>query len=482
MTLPLELAVYAEHSPDMKALQPGWNARVFNKTEVEEGSSIRFNATTGVISLSAGVYHISGSSSITYNDLAEHPDGQGWNTKVRPNGAYCRLRYAKDVDCPNEDAIVIGTIGNANMVPSLIETYLDVPRFTEIVLEHQAGFEGVDGIYLHDNSAKSTWHVFARISIRRILNTSTQYQRSTMARVFDAALQSYLARPQEYQKLYASYLGAQPRFVPTSGDGSWMPGTDPALQRVFRSGVLRFGYVDGAPYVYSAGPPNPGLRGLDWALGNELTEIIRRQYANETAEKGLRAEWVKVDAAGGGDPEVAKFSALHEGLRHGRFDIALSGQANISADHDTAEETRAVDWTAPTALLHTNILYTGKDGYDLSGIVGASRQQFIDVVKSWRKVIIMYVINAGPSTDNVIALAGAINAAGGNAVLEKTEKLQDVHDAIANQTIHFSVGDGVASAWIGNQLGFKGLNLDIAASERPLQTAQPVAAFTLPSG
>ncbi|HYH80651.1 MAG TPA: hypothetical protein VEX86_12680, partial [Longimicrobium sp.] len=65
--------------------------------------------------------------------------------------------------------------------------------------------------------------------------------------------------------------------------------------------------------------------------------------------------------------------------------------------------------------------------------------------------------------------------------LIQTELLQEMTDAIARQTIHFSVGDAVASSWIGNQPGFKGRNLDIAAGTKPLQTAQPVAAFTLRS-
>ena len=105
---------------------------------------------------------------------AEHPDtmkkvkagSPGWNTKSRPNGGYCRVRYARDTNCKNEQAIVVGTISNANMVPSLFETYLKVAYQTDIVLEHQVG-DLVTGIYLQDNSVNSSWHVFARIAIRR---------------------------------------------------------------------------------------------------------------------------------------------------------------------------------------------------------------------------------------------------------------------------------------------------------------------------
>lgn len=479
-TLPIDLAVYAEHSPTLKKVQPGWNVRVFNKTEIEEGSSIRCDQTTGIISLNPGVYHISGSSIVTYNNLDPHPDGAGWPTKPRPNAGYCRLRYASDAGCGNEKAIVVGTISSANLIPSLAETYLDVPRFAQIVLEHQVG-DAVAGIYLEDNSANSPWHVFARISIRRVLKTSSQYERSSLARVFDIALETYLAIPQAYQRLYASYLGTQMKFTPVSDEGAWVSPTEARLAAIFQRGTLRFGYADVAPYVYQGGPPNAGLRGVDWELGHALTEIIRKQYAERTAASGLRAEWIKVEVPAEGDPEAAKFDALHVGLQNGDFDIAMSGQANISTDQGSSAQAREVDWTAPTALLHTNILYTGRDGYVLSGLVGASRSRFIDAVKTWREVIIMCVVNPGPSPTNSAALVADINAVGGRARLEKAATLEQIQTAIAERTIHFSVGDAVASAWIGNQAGFRGLNLDIAAATKPLQTAQAVAAFTLPA-
>jgi hypothetical protein len=488
MTLPVDLAVYSEHSPTRKAVQPGWNARVFNTKEVEEGSNIRTDmdtpghAGTGVISLGPGVYHISGISNVTYNDLDPHPDGAGWNTKARPNGGYCRLRYAQDVNCGNEKAIVVGTISNANMVPSTLETYLDVPQYAQVVLEHQVGFEAavVEGIYMQDDSANSPWHVFSRISIRRVLKTSTQYQRSALARVFDAAFGVYLATPRAYQRLYGSYLGVEPKFTPTSDEGSWAPASDPTLSRVLKSGVLRFGYSEGAPYVYHGGPPSSGLRGIDWELGNAITAIIRYQYSDLTSEKGLRAEWVKVEVPANGDPELGRFLVLVDGLKQGHFDIAMSGQANIGVDLDSPASTHEVDWTAATEILHTNILYSGRDGYDLSALVGSTRQRFIDVVKNWREVKVMCVKNPGPSPINSKALVDDINAVGGHATLDSTGTLPSITAALADQTIHFSVGDPVASAWIGNQPGFKGLNLDIAAGTQPLQSAQPVAAFTLP--
>jgi hypothetical protein len=495
MTLPVDVAVYAEHSDDRIAVKPNWNPRIFNRTEVEEGSRIRFDPASGAVRLGPGVYHIAGSSQVTYNDLTQHPDEPGWNTEVIPNGGYCRLRYAADADAGNDRAIVVGTISNANMVPSLVETYLDVPAYAEVVLEHQVGFreQDVAGIYLQDNSAESSWHVFARLTIRRVGDSAAQHERSAMCSVFNAAFREYLADPEPYRQLLATYLGVLPKFVPTAEAGAWVRAGDPALAAVLERGVLRFGYTEAPPYVYhlpTADPAVPGeLAGLDWELGNALTAIIRGHYFAAAPHRGLRAEWVRVDVSGQGDAEVGKFDAMVGGLRDGRFDVAMAGQANISNDFGSSASTREVDWTTPTALLFTNVLYTGlgREGPDgpseeMSDLVDASRDRFIARVATWPEVIVMCVINAGPSPTNSAALVAEINAAGGNARLERTYSLQEVQDAIAQRTIHFSVGDAVASAWIGNQPGFRGLNLNIAAATKPLQTAQQVAAFTLPAG
>lgn len=476
MKLPADLAVYAEHSDTRKEMGKMWTPRIFNRTEAHEGSAISADLDTGVITLGPGVYHITGSSAVTYNDLTDHPLEPGWNTKVIPNGGYCRLRYLRDGICGNEKAIVVGTISNANMLPSFIDTYLDVPRQAQLVLEHQVG-DAVKDIYLQDNTQNSTWHVFARIAIHRVGASSVEHEPSPLGSVFDAALRTYLQNPERYRRLYGTYLGVVPRFVPAAGEGAWTSASDPVLARVLRRGVLRFGYSEGAPYVYHA--DNGELAGVDWELGNALTEIIRDQYFHAVPGRGLRAEWVKVEVHAGGDPEAARFDALHRGLRTGRFDVAMSGQANISATGGATDAMREVDWTSPTALLFTNILYTGLDDYDLSGLVGASRERFIDTVARWPQVVLMCVQNPGPSPTNARELTAAINAAGGHAELRYAAELDDMTAAISKPDIHFSVGDAVASSWIGIQPGFAGLNLNVAASTRPLQTAQPVAAFTL---
>jgi hypothetical protein len=103
---------------------------------------------------------------VTYDDWAA-PGRVTMDTQ--PLAGYSRLRYAEDVGCGNEKAIAIGTMSTANMLPSMIDTYLEVEAGTtaRIVLEHQVGNK-VDHIYLQGIWESSSWHVFARLSIRRL--------------------------------------------------------------------------------------------------------------------------------------------------------------------------------------------------------------------------------------------------------------------------------------------------------------------------
>lgn len=161
-----EIAIYAEHSDSMKPmtldptlpeLQQGWNVRVFNRTEFHRANAIHLEQGTGVVTLGPGLHHITAISIVTYKDPA----------KPVPFVGYCRLRYADNPACVNEEAIAIGTMSTANMTPSTIDTYFQVNEPVRIVLEHQVGNK-VDDIYLQGTWVNSSWHVFARISIRRV--------------------------------------------------------------------------------------------------------------------------------------------------------------------------------------------------------------------------------------------------------------------------------------------------------------------------
>lgn len=168
-----EIAVYAEHSDSKKPMvldmtlpesARGWNVRIFNRTEVHRGNTIHLEHGTGVITLGPGLHHITATSIVTYDDLASP---RRVTTDAEPFAGYCRLRYADTPGCDNADAIAIGTMSTANMLPSMIDTWLDVKQQTRILLEHQVG-NVLDHIYLQGTWEKSPWHVFARITIQRV--------------------------------------------------------------------------------------------------------------------------------------------------------------------------------------------------------------------------------------------------------------------------------------------------------------------------
>lgn len=307
--------------------------------------------------------------------------------------------------------------------------------------------------------------------------TATLTGRSQLNSVLCAALRDYLANPAAYSGLYTTYLKVAPKFIPTCSEGGWvdvLPGT--LLASVLTSGVLRFGYGESPPYIYHG--DNGELAGLDWELGNALTAIIRQHYAGYAPGTGLRAEWIEVTVPAGTDAEADQFNALYAGLTSGLFDAGMSGQANLSAAAATMPATLQVDWTCPTELLFTNILYSGLGNFNaqLAPLVGSTRDAFIAEIQGWTTTALFgCVVNGGPSQSNAEALVAAIG--GGAQLITTTE--QDLEAAVANQTIHFSVGDAVLSSYGAIQPGFPGLNMNIAASTDPVGTAQQVAAFTL---
>lgn len=172
----IDHAVFSEFSPESKKMQPGWNRRVFTTVDSHRGNAVRCDLATGVVTLEPGTWHLAGHSMVSYGD----PSTPAAMTPVRAPAlaGYCRLRTfdpAVAVDSAdlfairNDDprVICVGSPGTANMTPSLFDAYHETSRTTRIVLEHQAG-AAPDGIYLRVFAGNSSWHAFARISIRRL--------------------------------------------------------------------------------------------------------------------------------------------------------------------------------------------------------------------------------------------------------------------------------------------------------------------------
>jgi hypothetical protein len=171
-----DYAVYAEYSLSNKPMVAGWNARVFNKKEVQEGGDISLDERTGVVTLRAGLYHVTAMSLVNYYDVANPTIIP---TSVTPPAGYARLRYLEDalspdvvptidvINASNAKALSVGTGSDANALPSFMDTFVRVKDKANLVVEHQVGNE-VKGLYLQVNANGSVWHINARISIQRI--------------------------------------------------------------------------------------------------------------------------------------------------------------------------------------------------------------------------------------------------------------------------------------------------------------------------
>lgn len=171
-----DYAVYAEYSLSNKPMVPGWNTRVFNKKEVQQGENIGLDERTGVVTLRAGRYHITAMSLVNSYDAA---NPTVIPTLSAPPAGYARLRYLEDalspdavptvdvINASNAKALSVGTGSDANALPSFMETFVTVKDKASLVVEHQVG-DQVKGLYLQVNANGSVWHVNARISIQRL--------------------------------------------------------------------------------------------------------------------------------------------------------------------------------------------------------------------------------------------------------------------------------------------------------------------------
>jgi len=171
-----DYAVFTEFSPNNKQMKAGWNRRFFTDTDVRKGTAIQCDLAKGIVTLAAGAYHLSGFSTAAYNSGGEPPE----TTTIRSpaSAGYCRLRKVaagdttdpvdmRTVDNGDPAVLCLGSTSNANMTPSLFETFFETAVPANLVLEHQCG-SNPEQVYLRVFTQNSKWHAFARISIRRI--------------------------------------------------------------------------------------------------------------------------------------------------------------------------------------------------------------------------------------------------------------------------------------------------------------------------
>ncbi len=305
---------------------------------------------------------------------------------------------------------------------------------------------------------------------------------SQVNRLFNAALKALLAQESgaRYAGLYERYMGIAPRFAPQATDcDDWtdVDAKDAAVQAVLERGVLRLGYVAGAPYVYR---DQGDLTGFDHDLAQALTGLVSLKYCDDA--RRMRTEWVEVEP--GGTDQTDKLKALHQGLVDGRFDVALSGQMMLPDDFMKGV---AVEWTAPTAMLFTGISYTGRDRTKLDvakleALRGGELSDFAAWAASESRRLslelrIFSVYNPGPSPKSATDLVYDIHRRGGRAVWH-TGDVPDSDAVMLEAVDHFAVGDSLASGAQSVMPGFDGLYLDVPANVE----LWPIAGFTAAKG
>lgn len=301
---------------------------------------------------------------------------------------------------------------------------------------------------------------------------------SQINRVFNAGLAAFLNQQEgmHYEHLYNRYMGTAPRFRPRSSDcDPWVTTVEmnSELRALLDSGVIRFGYVPGAPYVYSE---NDELTGFDYELAQSVTELIGMRYFSDAHR--LRAEWVEVKLAS--DEQSDKLTALYKGLLHSDFDIALSGQMMLPLEYMKGID---IEWTAPTAMLFTAITYTGRDQDKLdmdklSALYHADLPAFQEYAAEESRRLdlelrIFSVFNPGPSPTSAMKLVYNINSRKARAVWH-TGDIADSNTVMLEATGHFTVGDSLASGAQTLLPGFEGQYLNIPANDE----LWPIAGFT----
>lgn len=169
-------AIYGEFSNSKdsnKLMKSGLNRRTFNVIERQEGDDIKL-LKDGVVSLQQGTYHISGFSMVTME--VRMPD----SFKSVNYPGYAMIYHEQDEKIPYP-AIMPKLLGVGNVAGSdryspsnfdLVYTVTDKEDSAQICVGHQSGNSFATPIYLSmyqtDGKDTSSYHVFARVSVRRM--------------------------------------------------------------------------------------------------------------------------------------------------------------------------------------------------------------------------------------------------------------------------------------------------------------------------
>ncbi len=283
---------------------------------------------------------------------------------------------------------------------------------------------------------------------------------SELGQVLSAAYGDYLEEGDDYARLHFKYLGVTIDRPDGGEHPEWIAygeiTPDGTLDRVLQEGVVRLGYLEEYPVHYD---DEKGLHtGFEYELGEELVRRVNEHYP----EADIRAEWVRIEARIPEGPlkNPTMFEVQREGLQEGRYDVAFT---SLEPESDPG-----VAYLYPTMTMFPGVIYTGKDGLDVSDIQG--RDMLVEFLAEHPDLTMSHGLGA----DVFNNLARDVEARGGSLEAYGDFDPQQPMELLFRD-VHFLMGDIMGTAKFQ---GKAGVVLDV----NPRLDFAPKSAFTLADG
>ncbi len=279
--------------------------------------------------------------------------------------------------------------------------------------------------------------------------TSETTVRSELGTVLSAAFKDFAADGTRYSDLYIKYLGVHREPPTVHGAAFWIPldqiTEGSTLDEVLKRGVIRFGFFREAPYhsFDSEGKQT----GFDFELANAMLVFLHQHYPK------LRVEWVeqKIELPGAGQDNVVAYERLLPGLLNKEYDVIFSGIIDLPA--------RPVATTCATMDFFWNVIYTGKDDWDVKSILNSDRTRLVEFLAGKPGASIVSTAG-GPSQEVAQKLVADVNTAGGSAHA-RTASIPELKQMFSVPDAHITIGDAIAQSSMAIRPGFRGSNLNI---------------------
>jgi hypothetical protein len=269
--------------------------------------------------------------------------------------------------------------------------------------------------------------------------TTTAEPNVDFAVLLSAAFGEFATSGNAYAELHHRYLGVTQPAPDASSCPAW-PAVDVGTT------TLRLGFVTEVPLHTVDGSGRH--RGFEADLAEELVRRINAHYSHAN----VAVEWVTVDVALpiGPAKNSTEFLALADGLRAKKFDVAYSSVVPVTAPD--------VEYLCPTMTMFPGVMYTGRDGLDVSNI--RDRASLVEFLAANPGMTFVHGMGASVYDE----LAADVAKAGGSISL-----------APPGSAPHFRMADILGLS----KLGSGGTTQNVLLDVNPRTDVQPRAAFAL---